>query len=173
MAKEQKQVMLRSKNKNKRFFSAGNMFILLPVVMISVLVFVPMIMAFFTSFKGGTPAQMTWNGLANYQRLLSDTTFKKAFFNTFIYLLIQVPVMLILALIVSFLLNDAKLKFKGLFRTAMFLPCITSLVSYSLIMKSLFSGNGLINRLLQNIHVIDVFNSIDANNFYSAIFRFK
>ena len=63
--------------------------------------------------------------------------------------------MLLLALIVSFILNDNKLKFKGLFRTALFLPCITSLVSYSLIMKSLFAPSGLINATLMNLHLID------------------
>ncbi|TVS96070.1 sugar ABC transporter permease [Enterococcus durans] len=52
-------------------------------------------------------------------------------------------------------MNDKKLKFKGLFRTAIFLPCITSMVSYSLIMKSLFSQSGLINNLLVGIGLID------------------
>ena len=47
------------------------------------------------------------------------------------------------------------MKFKGLFRTALFLPCITSLVSYSLIMKSLFSVNGLVNQMLLNMHLVD------------------
>lgn len=122
--------------------------------MIILLVFVPMIMALFNSFKTGTPQNMQWAGLSNYKRLLVDATFKKAFFNTFLYLLIQVPVMLLLALIVSFILNDQKLKFKGLFRTALFLPCITSLVSYSLIMKSLFAPAGLINTTLMNLHLI-------------------
>ena len=98
---------------------------------------------------------MTFNGLGNYQRMLSDSTFKKAFGNTFLYLLVQVPIMLFLALIVSNILNDKKLKFKGLFRTALFLPCITSLVSYSLIMKSLFSANGLVNNFLTQLHLID------------------
>lgn len=141
--------------KKNKLFSAGNLFILIPVIMIIVLVFIPMLMAFINSFKTGTPQNMQWAGLSNYKRLLVDATFKKAFFNTFLYLLIQVPIMLLLALIVSFILNDNKLKFKGLFRTALFLPCITSLVSYSLIMKSLFAPSGLINATLMNLHLID------------------
>ena len=56
---------------------------------------------------------------------------------------------------VSNLLNDKKLKMKGLFRTAIFLPCITSMVSYSLIMKSLFSQSGLVNNCLYRIGLID------------------
>ncbi|MBO0477851.1 sugar ABC transporter permease [Vagococcus sp. DIV0080] len=143
------------KNKKKySLFASGNGFIALPVIMITILVFVPMVMALVTSFKSGPPTNMTFNGFGNYQRMLSDATFKKAFFNTFLYLIIQVPLMLFLALVFSHILNDKKLKYKGLFRTALFLPCITSLVSYSLIMKSLFSATGLVNKLLMNSHMI-------------------
>lgn len=143
------------KNKTKNWFANGNAFITLPVILITMLVFIPMVSALFTSFQSGPPTAMTFNGLGNYQRMLSDSTFKKAFGNTFLYLLVQVPIMLFLALIVSNILNDKKLKFKGLFRTALFLPCITSLVSYSLIMKSLFSVNGLVNNFLTQLHLID------------------
>ena len=143
------------KNKTKNWFANGNAFITLPVILITMLVFIPMVSALFTSFQSGPPTAMTFNGLGNYQRMLSDSTFKKAFGNTFLYLLVQVPIMLFLALIVSNILNDKKLKFKGLFRTTLFLPCITSLVSYSLIMKSLFSANGLVNNFLTQLHLID------------------
>lgn len=143
------------KNKTKNWFANGNAFTTLPVILITMLVFIPMVSALFTSFQSGPPTAMTFNGLGNYQRMLSDSTFKKAFGNTFLYLLVQVPIMLFLALIVSNILNDKKLKFKGLFRTALFLPCITSLVSYSLIMKSLFSANGLVNNFLTQLHLID------------------
>lgn len=143
------------KNKTKNWFANGNAFITLPVILITMLVFIPMVSALFTSFQSGPPTAMTFNGLGNYQRMLSDSTCKKAFGNTFLYLLVQVPIMLFLALIVSNILNDKKLKFKGLFRTALFLPCITSLVSYSLIMKSLFSANGLVNNFLTQLHLID------------------
>lgn len=143
------------KNKTKNWFANGNAFITLPVILITMLVFIPMVSALFTSFQSGPPTAMTFNGLGNYQRMLSDSTFKKAFGNTFLYLLVQVPIMLFLALIVSNILNDKKLKFKGLFRTALFLPSITSLVSYSLIMKSLFSANGLVNNFLTQLHLID------------------
>ena len=71
--------------------------------------------------------------------------------NTFIYLIIQVPVMLLLALIMASVLNSPTLKFKGLFRTAIFLPCATSLVSYSMIFRSIFANDGFINAVLRNI----------------------
>lgn len=141
--------------KIKKWFANGNGFITLPVILITLLVFVPMVSALFTSFQTGTPMDMSFNGLGNYVRMLSDSTFKKAFGNTFLFLIVQVPIMLFLALVLSNILNDKKLKFKGLFRTALFLPCITSLVSYSLIMKSLFSANGLVNNVLMNLNLVD------------------
>jgi len=68
--------------------------------------------------------------------------------NNFIYLIIQVPIMLISALILASLLNNKDLRFKGLFRTAIFLPCATSLVSYAVIFRSLFAVDGLVNIIL-------------------------
>lgn len=133
----------------------GTSFILLPVILITVLVFLPMVSALIKSFQTGTPTAMVFNGLDNYRRMFTDSTFKKAFFNTFLYLIVQVPIMLFLGLIFAQLLNDPKLKFKGFFRTALFLPCITSLVSYSLIMKSLFAPSGFINNFLLQAHFID------------------
>lgn len=95
-------------------------------------------------------------GFANYTRLMGDATFKKAVGNTFLYLIVQVPVMIILALVIATTLNDPKLKFKGFFRTSIFLPCVTSLVAYSIIMKSIFASDGLVNKLLMTINVISV-----------------
>ena len=68
--------------------------------------------------------------------------------------------MLVLALILAQMLNNPKIKGKGIFRTMIFLPCATSLVSYSMIFKSLFASNGFINTMLSwiNIAPIDWFN---------------
>ena len=57
--------------------------------------------------------------------------------------------------ILTQLLNNKHLKFKGFFRTCVFLPCATSLVSYSLIFRSLFATDGLINSILINLGILD------------------
>jgi lactose/L-arabinose transport system permease protein len=62
--------------------------------------------------------------------------------------------MLILAILLAQLLNNKDLKFKGLFRTCVFLPCATSLVSYALIFKSLFATQGLINSILTSLGIL-------------------
>ena len=79
---------------------------------------------------------------------------KQAMVNTFTYLIIQVPIMLLLALIFASLLNNKDLKFKGLFRTCIFLPCATGLVAYSMIFRTLFTYDGMVNALLLKMGVI-------------------
>lgn len=113
-----------------------------------------MLQALMMSFQTGSPVDMQFSGLSNYIRMLSDATFKKAALNTSLYLLVQVPVMILLSMVISVLLNQKNLKFRSFFRIAIFLPCITSLVSYSLIMKSLFMESGLVNTILLNSHLI-------------------
>lgn len=130
-------------------------FVALGTFLIIMFVFYPMVQAFIMSFQTGRGANLQFAGLANYKRIFTDEILGKALGNTFIYLIIQVPVMIVLALIISVMLNDRKLKFRGLFRVAIFLPCVTSLVSYSLIMKSIFSNDGLFNQVLMDLHLID------------------
>lgn len=131
-------------------------FVSLSIIFISLFVFYPTVQSFITSLQSGMGNNLKFAGLSNYTRLMSDDTFKKAVGNTFLYLIVQVPVMIVLALIIATVLNDPKLKFKGFFRTSIFLPCITSLVAYSIIMKSIFASNGLVNKLLMALHVISV-----------------
>ena len=59
--------------------------------------------------------------------------------------------MLIIALVLAQLLNNLNIKGKGIYRTMIFLPCATSLVSYSMIFKSLFAQDGLVNHVISAI----------------------
>jgi len=132
----------------------GWMFISLAVLLIATFYFYPMIQALLLSFKSGKGMNLSYVGVDNYVRLFSDKTFLTAVKNTFIYLIFQVPVMIILALFLSVLLNNSTLKFKGFFRTAIFLPAVTSLVAYSVIFKYLFAADGLVNQMLMKLHII-------------------
>nr|WP_245975356.1 sugar ABC transporter permease [Oceanobacillus chungangensis] len=132
----------------------GWIFILISVILICLFYFYPMLQALLLSFQSGAGVNLQFVGLENYTRLFSDPTFLAALFNTVIFFLIQVPFMIILALMFSVMLNNKKLKFKGLFRTAIFLPAVTSLVAYSVIFKYLFSNNGIINTILMNLSII-------------------
>ncbi len=146
---------MKKKSISKNIDRKAWLFIIPSLILIVSFVFYPMVQAFFTSFQVGMANNTEFGGLANYQRLLTDSTFKKALFNTLLFLIVQVPVMILLALVISSMLNNKKLKCRGLFRTAIFLPCVTSLVAYSTIFKSLFANDGFINALLLKLNIIE------------------
>lgn len=139
---------------NKRNIT-GWTFVIPASIMIIIFNFVPMIQSFILSLKRGSGTNMKFVGLENYKRLFEDKIFKMAFSNTFIYLVLEVAIMLIAAMLLASLLNDKRLKYKGVFRLAIFLPCTTSLVSYSIIFRSLFSVDGFINTVLSNLNIIN------------------
>lgn len=131
----------------------GWAFLLPAALLIFVFCFYPMVQALILSFQKGTGSAVQPAGFANYARILKDATFQQCLFNTIFYFVIQVPIMLILALILAQLLNSPDIKGKGIYRTMIFLPCATSLVSYSMIFKSLFANDGLVNRVLSTVGI--------------------
>lgn len=131
----------------------GWAFLLPAALLIFVFCFYPMVQALILSFQKGTGSAVQPAGFANYARILKDATFQQCLFNTIFYFVIQVPIMLILALILAQLLNSPDIKGKGIYRTMIFLPCATSLVSYSMIFKSLFANDGLVNRMLSTVGI--------------------
>ena len=151
----------------KRHNLTGWAFLIPASLLIFVFCFYPMFQAILLSFKKGMGDAQTWVGIANYSRILKDKTFKQCLFNTVFYFIIQVPVMLILAQ----LLNDRTLRCKGVFRTMIFLPCATSLVSYSMIFKSLFAPDGFVNMILTKVGIgaIDWFQNAWAARFVIII----
>lgn len=133
----------------------GWAFIAAPVALIILFYFYPMLSAFIMSLQSGKGANLSFVGLTNYKRLLSDPVFIQSLKNTLIFLIFQVPIMVVLAIFFSVLLNNKTLKFKGIFRTIVFLPSVTSLVAYSLIFKYIFANNGVLNQILMAINVLD------------------
>lgn len=131
----------------------GWAFLLPAALLIFIFCFYPMVQALILSFQKGTGSAVQPAGFANYARILKDATFQQCLFNTIFYFVIQVPIMLILALILAQLLNSPDIKGKGIYRTMIFLPCATSLVSYSMIFKSLFANDGLVNRVLSTVGI--------------------
>lgn len=141
-------------NLNQKHSLVGWLFLLPAALLICWMNFYPMIRALFLSLKTGIGNNMKFAGSYNYGRLLQDNVFKQALYNNFFYLIIQVPIMLLLALVLASLLNNKDLKFKGLFRTAIFLPCATSLVSYAIIFRAMFSLDGFVNTMLLKFGMI-------------------
>ncbi len=134
----------------------GWAFLIPATLLIIWLSFYPMARAFLVSLMRGRPTALEYSEplIRNYQFLIKDGVFAQSVVNTVIYLIVQVPVMLVLALIFASLLNRRDLKLKGLFRTCIFLPCATALVSYSIIFRSMFAYDGMVNALLMKIGIL-------------------
>ncbi|ROQ65006.1 lactose/L-arabinose transport system permease protein [Rathayibacter sp. PhB152] len=135
----------------------GWAFLLPAAVLIFLVSFLPMIQAFLLSLQTGRGANLSYAQpfWLNYERLLQDEIFRLTLQNTFIYLIIQVPVMLIMALVLANLLNTRNLKFKTFWRTAIFLPCAVSLVAYSLVFRTIFANDGFVNDVLMGVGLMD------------------
>jgi len=104
----------------------------------------------FQKWDGVTAA--TWVGLDNYRFVLRDPITRKVFTNTFRYFIVLVPLGVFLPLVFGVLLNLPFLRFRGLFRTLIFLPTVTSLVGVGIVWKLLFgSANGWINGILAKV----------------------
>jgi len=126
---------------------SGWIFLTPATFLIAIMSFYPMIRAVILSMQTGVGAKIRFSGLSNYKRMFSDAVFMQSLKNTFIYLIVQVPIMLLFALLLASLLNDKHLRFKGLFRT-------TSLVSYAIIFRSLFAVDGYVNNVLIHLGIL-------------------
>jgi len=140
----------------RRYNVIGWLFISITLITFLIFILYPVLNSFYLSFHSVKGIVQKFNGLTNYKRMFNDVLFKKSLFNTFIYLIVQVPIMLTMAMFLATLLNSKKLRFKTFFRTAIFLPCVTSLVAYSVLFKMLFAPNGIINYSLTALKIIVV-----------------
>ncbi len=144
-----------SYNLSKTNFLTGWSMVIVSGVLVIAFSYLPMIQAFFLSLQSGKGNNLSFNGVGNYINLLKDTAFHETVFNTILFTVCQLPIMILLSLVIAVLLNDEKLKFRGIFRTCIFLPCVTSLVSYSVLFKNIFAADGLLNQVLLNLNIID------------------
>ncbi|GGB18728.1 lactose ABC transporter permease [Agarivorans gilvus] len=115
----------------------------------------PIVNSLWLSLHSGRGVVTHFVGFGNVVRLFHDPMFKTALLNTLTFLVIQVPIMILLSLAISSCLNSPRLKYKQWFRLAIFLPCVTSLVAYSILFKSMFELDGVINSFLLFLHIID------------------
>ena len=99
--------------------------------LIAVFSFWPMIKALVLSFQTGKGRNMQMAGFTNYIRMFQDDVFIQSIKNTFFYFILQVPIMLVVAMV------------------------LTSLVAYSIIFRSLFANDGLVNYVLVNLGILD------------------
>ncbi|WP_338207756.1 sugar ABC transporter permease [Lactiplantibacillus paraxiangfangensis] len=140
---------------NERTNRIGWWFIGLSIVGFVVFMLYPILNSVKLVFSSISGDSSKFVGFGNFVRIFHDNVFWSSLGNSFLFLIVEVPIMLIFAIILAVVLNSKKLRLRGFWRLLIFLPCVTSLVSYSVLFKMLFSSDGLINVFLMNtLHVI-------------------
>ncbi|WP_110112461.1 sugar ABC transporter permease [Bacillus sp. CGMCC 1.16541] len=109
----------------------------------------------FTNYTGSGVAEVV--GLENYKRLLTDTYFVEAFFNTWKIWGVNFALQMSLALLLAMIFSDMRVKLKGLafFRSIFYLPNLITISSVALLFGILLDWqHGSLNMVLMNIGLI-------------------
>ncbi len=124
-------------------------YLLVPVLLLMAFFFVPMGMAFYISMLDYSHAifSPSFVGLQNYVRLFHNPHFWQVLWNTVLFTITIVPVMIVIPILVSLVVNN-QLRGIRLFRALIYLPVVVSLVVAGIVWKWLYAPEGLINYLL-------------------------
>jgi len=132
----------------------GYLFLLPDVLGLLLFLGVPTLFAIYTSF-------FSWNGvqsrvgLSNYRAMLGDPLFLGSLKVTIFYMVMFVPSLFIVSLGLALLLVQ-KIRFRIFFRTAFFLPIVTSGVIVGLVWNFMYDPQvGILNYLLETVHLPD------------------
>ncbi|QQO07519.1 carbohydrate ABC transporter permease [Breznakiella homolactica] len=124
------------------------------LLVISVFIIIPFIMSTAYSFtdkmlvaRAGRPVSFV--GLANYVKMFESAAVRQAFGNTFMYALLVVPALIVLATLLALLVNR-KIRGVSVFRTIYFSPQVVTMTVVAVIWSFIFSpsSDGFMNSLL-------------------------
>ena len=128
---------------------APYLFLLPAAVVLLVFFFIPFFHTFILSFQDYSNSiyEATFAGFDNYLKLFKSPIFYKVLANTFIYLLVAVPILAILPLFLAVLLNQ-KIRGVTLYKILIYLPVIVSIVVAAIAFKWLFAETGILNYIV-------------------------
>ncbi|OGI28077.1 MAG: lactose ABC transporter permease [Candidatus Melainabacteria bacterium RIFOXYA12_FULL_32_12] len=123
-------------------------------IVLLVFFFIPFFESFLLSFQSyrHNIYSPEWVGLANYVELFSSPVFYKTMINTFIYLVVAVPVLVVLPLIIAIFVNQ-KLRGVSIYRTLIYIPVIVSIVVAGIAWKWLYASNGILNYIISLLNL--------------------
>lgn len=131
---------------------AAYLFILPSLIFLAVFVVYPILSAFYLSLHRYNLIQApVWDGLNRYALLIEDARFFKAVGNTFMFAVMTVPVGTAISLLLAVLINQP-LRAIYFFRTAYYLPVVTSFVAVSFIWLWIYEPQfGVLNQVLETL----------------------
>ncbi|MFC7371973.1 carbohydrate ABC transporter permease [Fictibacillus iocasae] len=111
----------------------------------------PILFSFYLAFqKFNGLGEMEYVGLKNFQWILEDPLFWKSIYNTIILGLLGTAPQILIGLVLATILNATWLRFKNVFRIAIFMPYVTSILAVAIIFSVIFSNqsSGLMNTII-------------------------
>lgn len=127
------------------------LFLFPAIVMLGMTVILPALQAFalsFTQYDYDITQVPKWSGLENFQRLAKDPVFWQTLRNTFLYLIVVVPILVTIPLGLAILVNK-KIRGISLFRVTFYAPVVISMVVAGIAWKALYISKGLLNQFLK------------------------
>ena len=130
---------------------APYLFLLPASIVLGMFFFFPLIRAFlFSLTEYSLLSDPEWTGLANYRKLFSSSAVGNAFFNSFQYFMVVVPVLVFVPMLIAVLVNQP-LRGVNAFRTTFYLPVVTSMVIAGIMWKWMYTENGILNYVLTSV----------------------
>lgn len=129
------------------------LFLLPALVILGLTVFWPAIQAFylsFTRYEYDLTQAPQWVGLANFKRLWADSVFRKTMANTFLYLIVVVPILVTVPLGLAILVNR-NLRGINWFRASFYMPVVISMVVAGIAWRPIYAENGIFNQFLAQL----------------------
>ncbi|MFC7404754.1 carbohydrate ABC transporter permease [Georgenia alba] len=118
----------------------------------------PIIASYWYAFLewNGFEAEKTFVGLQNFRDVFADPLFWNSFKITVLFMLAVVPFKVLLTLLLALALNSPKLPFSTFFRTAYFLPVVTTAAIVGVVMQFVFDpASGPVNLTLQRLGLVE------------------
>lgn len=130
------------------------LFLLPGCLILGAFIFYPMLQAIWLSFTDyNMITEASFVKFDNYQNLFQDALFWKTLTNTLIYLVGVVPALVVIPIFLAVLVNQ-KLKGIAFFRSAYYIPVVTSLVVAGIAWDWVYKENGLLNYVLELLNII-------------------
>jgi alpha-1,4-digalacturonate transport system permease protein len=137
------------------------LFVLPNLLIFGIFILYPMVLNFVYAFTGGAsffPDNRPFVGTRNFERIFNcenylipntcgEDLFWRAAHNTVVFVIVQVILMVLISLITALILNR-DIKWRGFFRSVYFYPCLLSPIVVGLIWKWILQDSGVLNGIL-------------------------
>jgi len=130
------------------------LFLLPAMILLTVFFFLPFFQTIIYSFQdySNDIYNPAFGTLVNYKALYDSPVFIKSIANTFYFLILTTPFLVIFPLFLAILINQ-KIKGKTLYKLIIYLPVVVSIVVVAIAFKWLYAPNGLLNYFMETLNL--------------------